>query len=778
MLIFDLLPRQHLDKYLKNSLKQIESCLEKSADSFIKNRSYLEAQNLFASGETTMARWSERFGNQVKSMAMRMAKMEEERVRKEAEDRVAADKKASEARKAEALQNPGTEAQGAEQISGNSNSNNNNTGEPKYGSSYKNQNYGGPKKPYGKIEAYPNEADKWEKGRGDREEETYVKKRDLKEIKNIGQWGDDVSGVMRKKKTSGVFDGGKWGNQSHGGNGWVESGKTKRKKGRRKGKGRGHGRGKGTVRKWVETTESVRDREANRQNNEARDSWGNLVKPKHNSQNQVDPGSGTTKLRNKDQNVNGAGNINKSDGNEKENGCAPEPEQDKTATLVEADAKLLTELAMLNLWTSEISQNLTNQEDSTNTSERLLTDKLTINTSLNTGKANEQPNTHNSMHTTDPTENISPQDKPEHKNNQPNNNNTSATTSNTEHTPLLTHTRDQPQATHNALSPSTERGPGSHRSILNNSTPCQTLARLSRREILNSGRSSEMISNINFGGLKSEPSQARAGPAEGSGGFILENVDRQMNNDICVMVSQLGECLRPEMLIPIPEDEPILLEDYLLDCQVLGEGALFSVVDEGSAINIIQGFLNAKNHSDKTLQELVQLAFEAWSAQGDRDVLKTWITEASDDHVDLFFKFFQTLLISNPRLFRFGVGVVTTTCPVRLFSIHLMYRFIKKGFDIDRGHMDKLLGAWFDFCLDPPNGTELGLLKSKKNILVGFLIFAVPNGGCELSNLSLKVDRFCSENSELKDLLKMKEAIANQRNAKHKRRKKLAPGFT
>ncbi len=68
--------------------------------------------------------------------------------------------------------------------------------------------------------------------------------------------------------------------------------------------------------------------------------------------------------------------------------------------------------------------------------------------------------------------------------------------------------------------------------------------------------------------------------------------------------------------------------------------------------------------------------------------------------------------------------------------------------------------------------------KSKKNILVGFLNFAVPNGGCELSNLSLKVDKFCSENSELKDLMKMKEAIANQRNAKHKRRKKLAPGFT
>ena len=778
MLIFDLLPRQHLDKYLKNSLKQIESCLEKSADSFIKNRSYLEAQNLFASGETTMVRWSERFGNQVKSMAMRMAKMEEERARKEAEARALAEQKAQQARKAESLQNPGadTHGLGSEQISGNGNPN---TGESKYGSSYKNQNYGGSRKAYGKNEGYPSEGDKWEKGRGDREEETYVKKRDLKEIKNIGQWGDDVSGVMRKKKTSGVSDGGKWGGQSQGGNGWVDSGKTKRKKGRRKGKGRGHGRNKGTVRKWVETTESVRDREANRHAGEQRDSWGNFVKPKNDNQNQMDPGPGTSKEKAKDQTVNGVGKIGRLDGNEKENGCGGNRGQEKTASLVEADAKLLTELAMLNLWTSEISEGQATQ-DSSNANEQQRIDKQGETASQNTGKGNDQANanTHSSLKTTDQSQILPPQDKPEPKISKSTNINSSATTSATEqnqHPPIIP---NQQQDINNALSPSTERVLSLQRNPLANRLPCQTLARLSRREILHSGRSSEMISNINFGGLKSEPSQARAGPAEGSGGFILENVDRRMNSDICVMISQLGETLRPEMLVPIPEDEPIQLEDYLLDCQVLGEGALFSVVDEASAMRVIQGFLSAKNHSDKTLQELVQLAFEAWSPQGQRDVLKRWIMDASDDHVDLFFRFFQTLLVTNPRLFRFGVGVVTTNCPVRLFSIHLMYRFIKKGFDIDRGHMDKLLGAWFDFCLDPNPGTELGLLKSKKNILVGFLIFAVPNGGCELSNLSLKVDRFCSENSDLKDLLKMKEAIANQRNAKHKRRKKLAPGFT
>lgn len=289
-----------------------------------------------------------------------------------------------------------------------------------------------------------------------------------------------------------------------------------------------------------------------------------------------------------------------------------------------------------------------------------------------------------------------------------------------------------------------------------------------------------MISNLRLGSIESESSQARAGPIEGSGRFILENVEREMNSEMCALFGQLGETLRPEMLLPIPQDEDVLLEDFLMESNVLGIETQFGVVDELQGIEIIESFLVCKNHNDKILQDLAVTAFEQWALHGNKqsDILKKWLLQASDNHVDLFFKFFNTLSELNPKLFSLGLGMLCSLEPVRLFSIHLMYRFIKEGYEIERQDMDCMLRAWFDYCLEPPEGTKSMHIKSKKNILVGFLNFAVPKGGCDLSNLSLKVDKFCSENSELKDLIKMKEAIANQRNAKHKRRKKLAPGFT
>ena len=660
MLIFDLLPRQHLDKYLKNSLKQIESCLEKSADSFIKNRSYLEAQNLFSSGETTMTRWRERFGNQVKSMAMRMEKMEEERKKKEME-------------KKENEKGEGKTVEGESK----------NDGTMVEGETEKNVE----KKAEEKVE---------------------TKKKEVKETKNIGQWGEDVSGVMRKKKTSvSTSETNKWGSQNYSGNGWNDGGKSKRKKGRRKNKGRGHGRNKGTVRKWVETTESIKDREA-------RDFKNN------------------TKSKGKEKLMESKGSNKLPQSNTRENGRTPNgtsnkdnPQANEETILITANQTLLKELALLNLWYSEKDQNgkldpnATPTQDQSNTQTESKTDQ------------NQKSNTQSTTQDINSSENSAP---------------------------------------------SKETGSD----LLSESGPSEKLSRLSRREALRVGRNDQLISNLRLGRLESEPSQARAGPIEGSGRFILENVEREMNTEICALVENLGETLRPEMLLPIPDDEEILIEDFLMECDVLGIDSQFGVVDELHGVGIIESYFSSKNHSDKILQDLANSAFEKWAVYGtdQPERLKKWLLHASDDHVDLFFKFFNTLNELNPKLFRLGLGMVCSVDPVRLFSIHLMYRFIKKGYEIERPHMDRMLGAWFDYCLEPPEGTDSSLVKSKKNILVGFLNFAVPNGGCELSNLSLKVDKFCSENLELKDLIKMKEAIANQRNAKHKRRKKLAPGFT
>lgn len=66
MLIYDLLRRNHLETYLRNTLRQIESCLDKSVDNFIQTSEYKQAKGLFQEKEMEFQNWSENFGNQVR----------------------------------------------------------------------------------------------------------------------------------------------------------------------------------------------------------------------------------------------------------------------------------------------------------------------------------------------------------------------------------------------------------------------------------------------------------------------------------------------------------------------------------------------------------------------------------------------------------------------------------------------------------------------------------------------------------------------------------------
>ena len=66
MLIYDLLRRNHLDTYLRNTLRQIEMCLDKNVDKFIHTNEYKQAKNLFQEKETEFQSWTEKYGNQVR----------------------------------------------------------------------------------------------------------------------------------------------------------------------------------------------------------------------------------------------------------------------------------------------------------------------------------------------------------------------------------------------------------------------------------------------------------------------------------------------------------------------------------------------------------------------------------------------------------------------------------------------------------------------------------------------------------------------------------------
>lgn len=66
MLIYDLLRRNHLETYLRSTLRQIESSLDKSVDKFIQTSEYKQAKGLFQEKEMEYQSWSENFGNQVR----------------------------------------------------------------------------------------------------------------------------------------------------------------------------------------------------------------------------------------------------------------------------------------------------------------------------------------------------------------------------------------------------------------------------------------------------------------------------------------------------------------------------------------------------------------------------------------------------------------------------------------------------------------------------------------------------------------------------------------
>ena len=67
MLVYDLLRRNHLDTYLRNNLRQIQSCLHKNKDKFVNSNEYTQAKLLFQEKETEFQAWTEKFGNQVRA---------------------------------------------------------------------------------------------------------------------------------------------------------------------------------------------------------------------------------------------------------------------------------------------------------------------------------------------------------------------------------------------------------------------------------------------------------------------------------------------------------------------------------------------------------------------------------------------------------------------------------------------------------------------------------------------------------------------------------------
>ena len=285
-------------------------------------------------------------------------------------------------------------------------------------------------------------------------------------------------------------------------------------------------------------------------------------------------------------------------------------------------------------------------------------------------------------------------------------------------------------------------------------------------------QSDSFISNISFKDSESGKTQGWSGTSK-SPSFILENLERLFTVDKQNLILEVGEEIRPEILIPMPSEMSIEISDYMtqIDLDPLSLGMMTDSAD------VSQSLLDCLSNKSIPGPEMVhQLSsiFGEHHRSLSVATLRQLLLTAKEDHVDLVTELFLVLKKANPGLFSQGLELLCLEDPVRLFSIHMMYKFHKLEIGISRELMDKFLGSWFDYCLADPKEEEL--MKShisKKKILIGFISHTIKLGKYDLTSLVRQVDAFCSKNTDLKGILKMKTAIDEHQKSLNKRRKKI-----
>jgi hypothetical protein len=279
------------------------------------------------------------------------------------------------------------------------------------------------------------------------------------------------------------------------------------------------------------------------------------------------------------------------------------------------------------------------------------------------------------------------------------------------------------------------------------------------------------ISNISFSLYDKELPQGSSKNTPSSS-YILENLDRLFTPEKQNLVFEIGEELRPENLLPNAEDLPIDIDDFITPLAIdTNPGGLFTT--HFPFKRTIEDFLAIREPDEITIECLNEY-LRTIAPQCSEDMIKWLLVKKEDDHVSIVVNFLVILKTENPKILEKALVILCTEDPVHLFNIHVLFKLKKQDIDAPPEIMNKFVKSWFVYCnqnILEDNDVMIKRQQSMKKILAGFIKNTISTGSYDLGLLCREVDEFCSQNSSMNSVRKMKQAIDERQKSQNKRRK-------
>jgi hypothetical protein len=293
----------------------------------------------------------------------------------------------------------------------------------------------------------------------------------------------------------------------------------------------------------------------------------------------------------------------------------------------------------------------------------------------------------------------------------------------------------------------------------------------SKKLPLNPLTSDCFISNISFNFYDKENPQGGAKTASSSK-FILDNLDRLFSPEKQNLVFDLGQELRPENLLPLPDDLSISDDDFLFPVDL--NPSCHGLFNENFvAKDTMKYFLNKSSGKENTkeLRQSMQQYFQALAPESPESFIRWILSNTPHDSVQMTVDYLIELNAVNPERMEQAMHFLCTNNPVELFNIHVLFSLGQNNINVPETLMNDFLGKWFKYCTREFSGEEEKRQKSKRKILAGFIANTSKEQSFDLRLWCREVDLFLSQNEGLSNYKRMKQAIDDRRKSYNKRRK-------
>ena len=230
------------------------------------------------------------------------------------------------------------------------------------------------------------------------------------------------------------------------------------------------------------------------------------------------------------------------------------------------------------------------------------------------------------------------------------------------------------------------------------------------------------------------------------------------------MIINLGENIRPEGLLILPEDVEINVDnDFLFHVDLESNNDFFMSINNIFDKDVKTILLSDDKYTGPS-KESVNHILEEFSKTCDASFMSSVLSIAEEKNEELIYTLFQYLYLHNKTVFNNSVKYLCRETPINIFSIKMVYKFHKNKDKVKKEDIDTFMKNWLElFLVKNKNTGEEKNYVLKKRLLVTFITNTIKDNFYDISKFSRQIDDFCSQNNELKGIQKMKDAIYNQK---------------